>query len=117
MHIMPGAVKIERRSSGKSSTAPGLGTDPLDLLPIDEARHGSPVENPTLADAWITTCMLPSHHIEGGINEASAISGMPSWHQEITLGSFFFHPWKKVVRRRAAEPGGSNHIHKQEGFA
>lgn len=37
MHIMPGAVKIERRSSGKSSTAPGLGTDPLDLLPIDEA--------------------------------------------------------------------------------
>lgn len=35
-------LKTERRSSGKSSTAPGLGTDPLDLL-LDEARHGSPV--------------------------------------------------------------------------
>lgn len=40
---------------------------------------------------WISSLLTrPSHQIEGGINEASAISGMPSWYQEITLGSYFF---------------------------
>ena len=73
MHIMPGAVKNWKAQQWKELYGSRAGNWPTGSPPY---WRGAPwiacVEKiPTLADAWITTCMLPSHQIEGGINEAT----------------------------------------------